>query len=368
MSESVVAHRRRLHQIPELDNCLPETTAYVRSALEPLGCHIAAPIPGSICAFFDAGKPETVAFRADMDALPVAEATGLPWASLHPGRMHACGHDGHTALALGVAEHTAAHLVGLPRNVLLLFQPAEETTGGAAQLCRTGILKQHRVTRIFGLHLWPGLAPGRVFSRPGPLMARSNEVTVTVTGKSVHLSRAAEGRDALAAGVEFLRRAYALADGLPPSEPRVLRFGRMVSGTVRNAVSGKTVLEGSLRTYREETYLFCRRGLEELGRAVAAETGCGIEVCLSEGYPAVWNDEALYTRICARLGPEAPAPLAAPVLAAEDFSFYQKCVPGVFFFLGAGDVPELHAPEFRFDDEAVLPAGLAFLKRLVHLE
>lgn len=368
MPASVVTHRRRLHRLPELDDCLPETTAYVRSVLEPLGCRLSTPIPGSICAFFDAGKIETAAFRADMDALPVAEATGLPYASLHPGQMHACGHDGHTALALGLAEYAAARLAELPRNLLLLFQPSEETTGGAGRLCASGILEQHRVARVFGLHLWPGLPLGQVSSRPGPLMARSNEVTVTVTGRSVHLSRAAEGRDALAAGADYLRRAYALADSLPPSEPRVLRFGKMTSGTVRNAVSGRTVLEGSLRTYREETYRFCRRGLEELGRTVAAETGCGVQVCLSDGYPAVWNNEALYARICAQLGPEAPAPLSAPVLAAEDFSFYQKCVPGVFFFLGVGDTPELHAPEFRFDDEAALPAGLAFLKRLLHLE
>ena len=364
----VAAHRRALHQIPELDDRLPETCAYVRAVLEPLGCRITTPIPGSLCAFFDAEKPETTAFRADMDALPVTEATGVPYASVHPGRMHACGHDGHTALALGLAEYAAARLSQLPRNVLFLFQPAEETTGGAERLCATGILDELHVTRIFGLHLWPGLAQGQVFSRPGPLMARSSEVTVTVTGRSVHLSRAAEGLDALAAGAEYLRRAYAAADALPPEEPRVLRFGRMVSGTVRNAVSGKTVLEGSLRTYREETHILCRERLESLGRELERETGCALEVRLSQGYPAVWNHEGLYETLRRCLGPEAPVPLDVPVLAAEDFSFYQKRVPGVFFFLGVGDTPELHAPEFSFNDEAVLPAGLDFLKKLLRME
>lgn len=364
----VAAHRRALHRIPELGDQLPETTAYVRSVLEPLACQVASPIPGSVCAFFDAGKPETVAFRADMDALPVTEATGLPYTSAHPGRMHACGHDGHTAMALALAEHVSTHLSGLPRNVLFLFQPAEETTGGAKGLCDSGILKQHRVARVFGLHLWPGLEAGRAFSRPGPLMARSNEVTVTVTGKSVHLSRAGEGRDALAAGAEYLRRAYAMVDALPPDEPRAFLFGKMTSGAVRNAVSGKTVLEGSLRTYREETYQRCRTRLVAIGDALAAETGCGVEVYLSEGYPAVWNHEGLYETVCAGLGPGAPALLDAPALAAEDFSFYQKEVPGVFFFLGVGDTAELHAPEFCFDDEAVLPKGVAFLKQLLMVE
>lgn len=364
----VVEYRRALHRIPELDDRLAETCAYVRSVLEPLGCRITAPISGGLCAFFDAGKPETAAFRADMDALPVTEASGLPYASVHPGQMHACGHDGHTALALGLAEYAAARLADLPRNVLFLFQPAEETTGGAERLCETGILEELHVTRVFGLHLWPGLARGLVFSRPGPLMARSSEVTVTVTGKSVHLSRASEGRDALTAGAEYLRRAYAAADALPPEEPRVLRFGKMVSGSVRNAVSGRTVLEGSLRTYREETHSLCRESLESLGRELERETGCTVEVRLSQGYPAVWNHEGLYEAVCHRLGADAPIPLDAPVLAAEDFSFYQRRVPGVFFFLGTGDTPELHAPEFCFDDEAVLPAGLEFLKKLLMME
>ena len=367
MSQPVVDHRRALHRIPELDNQLPETVAYTRSVLEPLGCTLSSPIPGSVCAFFDAGKAETVAFRADMDALPVMECTGLPYASTHPGKMHACGHDGHTAMALALAEYVSAHLEKLPRNVLFLFQPAEETTGGAKGLCESGILEAHHVTQVFGLHLWPNLPAGKVFTRPGPLMARANEVTVTVTGKSVHLSRASQGLDAMTAGVEYLRRAYAMVDSLPPEEPRAFLFGKMTSGTVRNAVSGKTVLEGSLRTYREETYHFCKQQLESIGQEITAETGCGVKVCLNEGYPAVWNHEGLYETVCTALGQDAPSLLEAPALAAEDFSFYQKAVPGVFFFLGAGDTPELHAPDFCFDDEAVLPQGVEFLKKLLFM-
>ncbi len=128
---TVVDYRRALHRIPELDDRLPETAAYVRSVLAPLGCEVSSPIPGSVCAWFDRGQAGTVAFRADMDALPVEEKTGLPFASVHPGAMHACGHDGHTAMALALAEYAAA-CPDLKRNVLLLFQPAEETTGGSA--------------------------------------------------------------------------------------------------------------------------------------------------------------------------------------------------------------------------------------------
>lgn len=367
MTTKIIEYRHRLHQIPELDCQLPETIKYVLSILTPLDGTISCPTEGSVCIFFDAGKSETVAFRADMDALPVTEPAGLPYISQHPGQMHACGHDGHTAIALGLAEYASIHRSELPRNVLILFQPAEETTGGAKAICDSGILNQYHVSRIFGLHLWPGLSAGSIFTCPGPLMARSNEVTVKITGQSVHLSRASEGRDALAAGIAYYQRANTMIASLPPEERRVLGFGKFNSGTVRNAVSGQTVLEGSLRTYREKIYHVCRENLEQIGVEIAADTGCIIDVHLSEGYPAVWNHEALYTEICHDLGPDAPLFIPEPVLASEDFSFYQKTVPGVFFFLGIGDVPELHAPEFHFDDEKILPKGLAFLERLMRL-
>ncbi len=368
MTEPVVAYRRALHQIPELDRDLPETLAFVRSRLEGLPCRLLAPIPGSLCAFFDAGKPETVAFRADLDALPVTEATGAPYASRHPGKMHACGHDGHTAMMLSLAETVAGSLSSLPRNVLFLFQPAEETTGGAEDLCRTGILQDHGVSRVFGLHLWPGLPAGSVWSRPGPLMARSSEITLELTGRSVHISRYREGLDALAAGAEFLRRAYAMVDDeLPPEEPRVLRFGKMVSGTVRNAVSGETRLEGSLRSFSDGGFAFIKSRLFEIAGAVEAETGCTARLTVSQGYPPVSNPPAFYQALCRALGPDAPDSLAEPALAAEDFSFYQAAVPGVFFFLGVGDSAPLHNPGFAFDDEVILPAGVTFLKKLLTL-
>lgn len=364
---SVVEYRRALHKVPELDDKLPKTVAIVRGVLASLPCAVTSPIEGSLCAYFDAGRSETVAFRADMDALPVSEATGLPFASTHKGCMHACGHDGHTAMVLALARYAALRVETLPRNLLLIFQPSEETTGGAGRICETGLLERHNVSRIFGMHLWPGLTSGVVGTRPGPLMARSNEVTVTITGRSVHLSKAKEGRDAMTAGVEYLSRVYDMSRSLPPEQKHVLLFGKMTSGTVRNAVSGKTRLEGSLRTYREETFCACRNALHEIGHDVARKSGCDVHVHLSQGYPAVWNDEELYDKVSKQLGEDAPILIDEPSLAAEDFSFYQKRVPGIFFFLGVGDTPQLHAPDFDFDDEAVLPKGLAFLKKLLTL-
>lgn len=368
---SVVEYRRALHRIPELDAALPETCAFVTKKLSGLRCRLLNPIRGSVCAFFDAGRSDAIAFRADMDALPLTEETGLPYASEHPGRMHACGHDGHTAMLLALAEYLDKQLSDggndLPKNVLLIFQPAEETTGGAKAICESGVLERLRVRVIYGLHLWPELEEGTVWSRPGPLMARSNELDVEIQGRGAHLSRPQDGLDALQAGVTYLQRAYAMMEQLPPSEPRVLRFGKMLSGDVRNAISGHTRLEGSLRTYTERTFRFCRQRLEEIGRTLAAETGCTVQVHLSEGYPAVWNHEDLYASLCTKLGGAAPQTLEAPVLASEDFSYYQQYVPGIFCFLGVGDSGQLHTPAFHFDDASVLPKGVSFLQKLVHL-
>lgn len=174
-----------------------------------------------------------------MDALPVTERTGLPFASAHPGRMHACGHDGHMAMVLGLARRLAAGEVRPQRNVLLIFEPAEETTGGAAPICATGLLERYHVTRVFGMHLWPELPAGVIASRAGAMMSRSCELTVEITGRSVHLARFAEGCDALDAAARLLTRLYALAEG----KPCLLRFGKMESGSARNAVSDHTHLE-----------------------------------------------------------------------------------------------------------------------------
>ena len=365
MVSSVVTHRRALHRIPELDNELPLTVEYVRSVLEGLDCELTQPIKGSLCAFFDCGKEETVAIRADMDALPVQENTGVDFASVHEGRMHACGHDGHTAMALAAAERISKCRQELPRNVLFVFQPAEETTGGAEQLCQSGVFETYKATRIFGMHLWPDLEEGTVFTRPGPLLARSSEVDVVITGKSVHLSRIPEGRDAMLAGMEFLQGAYAVAEEVAQREDMVLRFGKMNSGTVRNSLSGQTVLAGSMRTYKEEVHEDCMTRLRELAREVERKTGCTVEVSFSQGYPAVWNREELLAEVEGQL---KIGQLEKPNLAAEDFSFYQKAMPGVFFFLGVGQTAQLHAPEFNFNDEEILPRGVDFLEQLIRLE
>lgn len=280
--------RRALHGIPELDRALTETVCYLRGALEGLNCRLFSPMEGALCAWFDFGRPSAIAFRADADALPMAERTGADYASRHPGRMHACGHDGHMAIVLELARRLSRKQ-SLPHNVLLLFQPAEETTGGARDLCQTGIFETYRVEAVFGLHLWPGLTFGTVFRRPGALMARSCEVNVDIYGKSAHIARACEGVDALAAGAELYRRAGELESSLPQGVLRLLKFGKFQSGTVRNALSAHTRLEGSLRAYEDDVFDFLQQGLTEICRQVEKDFGCTVKLHMTQGYPAVWN-------------------------------------------------------------------------------
>ena len=355
----IYADRHALHQIPELDKALPETLAYLKSALSGLGCTLFSPCESALCAYFDFGHETSIAFRADMDALPIPEKTGAPYASRHDGKMHACGHDGHMAILLELARRLRKKQT-LPHNVLLVFQPAEETTGGARDICESGVFSQYHVETIFGLHLWPGLEAGTLFSRKQELMARSCEVTVDVSGKSAHIAKAAEGVDALMAGAEFYTRAMDLERSLPDNVFRLLKFGKFHSGTVRNALSAHSHLEGSLRAFRDNTFDFLANGLKAIAAETEAKYGCTVKVHFSDGYPAVMNPDGLYDRVQKTVSFRE---LAEPCMTAEDFSWYQKYIPGMFFFLGLGDVPALHADTFDFD-EALLLKGADFFEKL----
>lgn len=352
-------YRRALHQIPETDWELPKTAAYLKNVLEPLPCAVFSPVGDAVCAYFDYGQPETTAFRSDMDALPVTEETALPFASTHAGKMHACGHDGHMAILLGLAQRLGRERVRRERNVLLIFEPAEETTGGAASICASGVLEKYNVTRIFGLHLWPELPKGCVASRAGAMMARSCELTAEIRGRSTHLAKWREGHDALFAACEFLRGAYRIAG----DRPCLLRFGRMHSGEARNSVSAYSRLEGSLRCFDDDLFAALWEALQALAAEIGTKSGCELLLSHSEGYPPVCNDAALLAQARARLA-EISLQEAAQTYITEDFSVYQAHVPGVFFLLGTGGTQPLHAPRFDFD-EAVLEVGLKLFYELL---
>jgi len=355
----IIRDRRALHRIPELELVLPKTMEYLGSALAGLNCRVFSPMESALCAYFDFGAENTIAFRADCDALPIREKSGAEFASKHPGCMHACGHDGHMAVLLELARRLDKRK-RLSHNVLLVFQPGEESPGGAKPLCETGVFEEYRVKAIFGLHLWPGLEAGTVFSRNGELMARSSEVNVDIYGKSAHIAKAAEGVDALAAMVDFYSRVTALEQALPENVFRLLKFGKLTSGTVRNALSAHARLEGSLRAFQDEVFEDLRLGILSAGKAVEEQYGCKVDITMSSGYPAVMNPEYIYNKVKAAVD---FADLEIPSMTSEDFAWYQKHIPGMFFFLGLGDTPALHADTFDFDD-SLLEKGADFFEQL----
>ncbi len=355
----VFRDRQALHAIPELGLELPKTAAYVKNALKDLNCALSFPLEYAVCAFFDFGADHTIGFRADMDALPVSEETGLPFASTHPGQMHACGHDGHTAILLELARRLNRKTT-LRHNVLLIFQPGEETPGGALPICESGILEKYNVTAVFGLHLWPGLEEGVIYTRENEMMSRGSELTVDIYGKSSHISRACDGIDATAAAMEFYRQVRQAETAMPAEIYRLLNFGMFHSGTVRNALSAHARLEGSLRAFHDDVFQQLQQTVYAIAADVQQQFGCTVHVSFSESYPAVMNDPDLVKRSY-----EA-APfrwLDRPSMASEDFAQYQKRTGGVFFFLGTGDTAALHATTFNFNEEILLK-GADYFERL----
>lgn len=355
----IITDRRNLHRIPELVRTLPKTMAYLQGALEGLNCTVFSPMDGCLCAFFDFGRDSAIAFRCDADALPIAEKTGLTFASEHDGQMHACGHDGHMAIVLELARrlHEKAYL---PHNVLLVFQPAEEEGAGARDVCNTGVFEEYKVQAIFGLHLWPSVKKGVIASRKGELFAHSCEINLDVWGESAHIAKSREHVDATAAAVEFYSRVRKMEQALPEHVYRILNFGLFQSGTACNAISGHARLSGSLRAYQDEIFQPLYQGVIATAKAVEKETGCRFDLKLNDGYPAVINPPALYDRV---KDITDFTDLPAPYMTAEDFSWYQKRLPGMFFVLGVGDTPPLHAENFNFD-ENILLKGADFFEYL----
>ena len=376
--ELLTKFRRDLHRIPELSFDLPETTRYVRSVLADLSCEVTEPCESCVCAYFNvdeacgraAGGPAT-AIRADMDALPINENSGVSFCSTKPGHMHACGHDGHMAMALAaacwvndvLAQMHAGAACPLPRNVLFVFQPAEETTGGARTVCESGVFERYHADRIFGFHVWPDLPAGVVATRPGPLLARASETHVTIHGTSSHIAKSADGHDALLAGAHFLTGVEALMAEISAEEPCLLKFGLMQSGAVCNAISAQTQIAGSLRVFSDEMFDRARAGVERCAREACEPYGCTYDLDFADGYPPVTNDAALYGLAKGALG-DALELVPEPLLIAEDFAFYQRHLPGLFMLLGTGTGIPLHSDEFRMD-ESVLVRGLETYRTLL---
>ena len=349
-------YRRDLHQIPETSYTEFKTKQYILSVLRQFDCEITEVLTTGVTAYFDAGKENTLAYRADMDALPIQEESGVEFASRHPGKMHACGHDGHMSMLLGFAEElNQMDRSQWKNNILLVFQPSEETVGGAKPICDSGIFEKYNTQAIYGTHVWPFLPEGDIASRPNEMMAHASEVTMTVHGKSTHCAKPKEGIDALGICADLLCRLYKMEQEIDPKQYRILKFGHMEAGTVRNILPETAVMEGSYRSFQDETFDYMINSTYRIMEEMEKETGCTIDFEHSEGYPAVMNDPDLFNK-AKHLLPQLQT-LADPEMIAEDFAFYQRKMPGVFFFLGTGTGIPLHNCHFNFD-EKILQSGI----------
>lgn len=353
-------YRRALHAAAETGEKLPLTQSIIKKALSGCRCELTYPWESAVCAYFDFGFDKATALRADMDALPVTEKTGLEFCSKIRGVMHACGHDGHMAMLLGAAMELQSGRFSPKSNILLIFQPAEETTGGAKPILDSGVFEKYNVTRIFGMHLIPDLPKGALYTKSGAMMAKSCEITVDIEGKSSHIAKYEEGADALLAAAEFITQLYSGVDKLSDIEYKLLRFGRLTSGSVRNAVSPHSELTGSLRCFDENDF----DRLLTLAKSTAARIDAlhktKTTISLNEGYPPLINDSELVQKLKQILPIRE---LEAPRMITDDFSWYQKKVPGVYIFLGTGTNIPLHSPEFDFD-EGILKIGVNAYKAI----
>ena len=353
------AIRQTLHRAPEFGNQEFKTSAYLRSVLEPLGLMVENPFGTALCATLHGAKPgKTAALRADMDALPVAEATGAEFSSRTPGVMHACGHDIHMTAAVGAAMLLAAHRETLCGSVRFLFQPDEEGSGGAQRFVDAGCLRG--VDAVFGAHVSPELPLGSVGIRYGKFYAASDTFSITVRGKSAHGAEPEKGIDALQAAARLAVRLVDLRSALN-GERCAVTVGTLQAGTAINVVADTAQLTGILRTLGPDSRARMRRLVTDAAAGIAAQTGTQIDVQLHESYPGVVNDDSasqlVYDTAMQLLGEPNVAVLQQPTLMTEDFGYYLSAARGCFYHVGAGCAAALHSPQFLPDIRAAVTAA-----------
>ena len=367
--------RRDLHKRPELGFEEHETAAFVAERLRAIALDVKTGVARTgVVGVLRAAKPARppVLLRADMDALPIAEVSGRSYGSEMDGRMHACGHDGHMAMLLGAASVLASVRERLDRDVVFCFQPGEEGFGGAEAMIRAGVLSEHGVGEVYGLHLWSLFPVGTVQIRSGPAMAAQDEFVAVMVGKAGHGAMPHEARDPVIAAAQGLVALQSVvARSIDPMQPAVVSVGSLHAGTAANVIPDVATMHGTLRSFDERVRETLRRRVREVLEGTAAAAGCRLEFTLHPGYPAVVNDAEAVERVrrhASLVVGAANVVDPAPMAAAEDFAYFLQQAPGAFAFIGAGNVARgitapHHAPSFDIDESA-LPIGTELLARI----
>lgn len=364
MLEKLTKYRRDLHQIPELGFDLEKTYQYVKEKLISFGYEPITYAKTGLVAVKKGRLDTAIAFRADMDALPVTELCDVDFKSKHPGKMHACGHDGHTAMLLGFAEFVSTKTL-LNESIVFIFQPAEEGPGGAKVMIEEGVLKKHHVTKIFGLHLFPGLDEGLIGIKEGAFLARNAEIEFIVKGKSAHGAQPHQGTDAVLAASNLVVGLHQIVSRfVNPLEPAVITIGTINGGEAENIIANEVRLTGTVRAFSDETFETLKTQILQTAEANKLQFNVSIEgFGFKAYYPAVYNDSQLFEIVKNTFSKDVIS-LEPHYMFSEDFAYYQKEVPGMFSFIGTKNVEKdfiypLHNNRFNFD-EKVLVNGVNF--------
>jgi len=385
VEQNVLAWRRDLHAHPELSNREFRTSKAVAARLRDLGYEVRTDVAHTgVIGVLRRGPGPVVALRADMDALPVTEETGLPFASHERasydghevGVMHACGHDAHTAMLLGVATVLAALRDDLGGTVLLIFQPAEEGAprgerGGAKLMLEEGAFDAPRPDAVFGLHVTAELPVGHIGIRSGAATASSDRLTIRVKGRQSHAASPWQGVDPIATASRIVLAIEALpAREVDARIPSVVSIGSFQGGVRNNIIPDDVELQGTIRSLDAQQRAALHEKVRRSAQGIAQASGAEAEVVIDEGNPMVWNDPALLARMRPALERAAQVEEVLPWTASEDFAFYAEQVPGLFFWLGvrdpgvaAADAAQIHTPRFDLD-EAALPLGVRAMSEL----
>lgn len=366
------AIRRDLHMHPELGFQEVRTSAVIARELREIGLEISTGIAKTgVIAMIEGAQPgPVIMLRFDIDALPITEQTGAEYASQNPGVMHACGHDGHVAIGLTVARLLNEHRAELAGSVKLLFQPAEEGIGGAETMIREGSLENPAPIQCLGMHIWNEKPLGWLGVAAGPVMASAATFGITLTGRGGHGAMPHLAIDPVVAAAQIISAAQTISSrNSDPQKACVVSFCMLNAGNAFNVIPQTVEMKGTIRTFEADVEQMAYHRLKEVTRGIGAAMGCQVEITIDNITPAVVNDPLVTTavqRAARELFPDHDLDERGRItMGAEDFAFYQKKVPGTFFFIGSTNVEKglvygHHHPRFDFDEEA-LPRGAALM-------
>ncbi|MGJ7041631.1 hippurate hydrolase [Shinella sp. BE166] len=368
MLEEIVAWRHDFHKHPELQYEVHRTAGIVAEKLAEFGCDEVVSgigrtgVVGLIHGSAGAGGP-VIGLRADMDAMPIMEETGCSYASQTAGLMHACGHDGHTAMLLGAAKYLAAtrRFAG---SVAVIFQPAEEGGGGANEMVKDGLLERFGITQVYGMHNMPGLAAGTFGMRTGPIMAAADRFRIEIDGRGGHAARPHDCIDPILVGAQIVSAAHSIvARNVDPLNSAVLSFGAFNAGFTDNVIPNVALLKGTVRTLNGAVQDLMERRLGEVVDLTARTFGATARLHYLRDYPVTVNADAnvdiAFAAAAAAAGAQNVDRDVAPMMGSEDFAFMLQKRPGAYIFLGQGKTAGLHHPKYDFNDE-VIPAGVSY--------